>query len=177
MPLGQLGLYQAPMANVTALLPPLLFPSLPLPPSCIPSFCLCLGGRSDFGEPVPRCSLEHRSLLSIMLLWCLLPSLCPTCSPRELAHCLAPCPLLTDSLHLQNSFSPSDTNFFPLFLFSLCLPHVLLSPQPYCSRKVSAFSPFLWLLWLSFCPLWSDPPHVCVCCVVDNSRSWCLCLA
>lgn len=150
------------MASVAALLLPFPFPSLPLPP-LHPIPLPLLGGRGDFGEPVPWCSLEHPSLLSILLLWCLLPSLCPTCSPGELARCLAPCPLLTDSLHPQNGFFLVDINFFPLFLFSLCLSHVL-SLQPYCSHKVSAFSPFLWLLCLSFCPFWSEPPCLCLLC-------------
>lgn len=160
----------------TALLPLFPFPSLPLVPSCIPSLCLCWGEGVTLGSHQTPDSLEHPSPLSILLLWCLLPSLCPTCSPGELTHCLAPCPLLTDSLHLQNSFFPLDINFSPFFLFSLCLSYVLLSPQPYCSRKVSAFSPFFWLLWLSFGPFWSDT-HVCVCCVVGSPSSWCLCLA
>lgn len=117
---GSVWLVSGPVASATSLLPPFPFPSLPLLPHCIPSLCLCWGGRGDSGEPVPWCSLEHPSLLSILLLWCLLPSLCPTCSPGELARCLAPCPLLTDSHHLQNSFFLLDINFFTLF-FSLSL--------------------------------------------------------
>lgn len=151
---GSVWVVSGPSGKCNCPLSPLPLSLLATSPQLHPIPLPLLRGKGDFGEPVPWCSLEHCSLLSILLLWCLLPSPCPTCSPGELACCLAPCPLFTDSLHLQNSFFLMDINFSPLFLFSLCLSHVLLSPQPYCSRKVSAFSPFLWLFWLCFCPFW-----------------------
>lgn len=155
------------MASVTSLPP--LFPSPPLysPPTSHP-FPFAWRGVCDFGQPVPQCSPAFS------------PSCCcGVCAPTCARHAalvssrrLAPCPLLTDSRHLQNSFSPWNINF-SLFS-SLSMSFSLSSlPQPCCSPKVSAFSPFLCLLWLYFCPLWS----VCVCDVVDNPSSWCSCPA
>lgn len=166
MPLGQFGLCQAPVASVIALLPPFPFSSLPLPPSCIPSLCLFCGGRGTFGEPVPWCSLEHPSLLSILLLWCLLPSLCPTCSPGELARCLAPCPLLTNSLHLQNSFFLMNINFSPFsFLclsFSCSLTTALLLTQGKCFFSFPLAALALFLSLLVFVVLTTPARGVCV---------------
>lgn len=120
------------MASVTSLSP--LFPSPPLysPPTSHP-FPFAWGGVCDFGQPVPQCSPAFS------------PSCCcGVCAPTCARHAalvssrrLAPCPLLTDSRHLQNSFSPWNINF-SLFSslsmsFSLSsLPTALLLTQGKC---------------------------------------------